>query len=78
MANHAGSNVPADGSVSLKVRKGATGGLIIDTWYAGSDAFDVTIQTPDTSYGPFAAPANNAVDFRTNLANWLTTITART
>ena len=33
-----------------------------------TDAFDVKIQTPDTSYGPFTAPANDSGDFETNLS----------
>lgn len=66
-ANHASASVPQEGALTVKLRKGFPGALGIDVWYAGSDAFDVTIQTPDSTYGPFAAPANDSVDFRANL-----------
>jgi minor extracellular serine protease Vpr len=65
--NHAEASVPSGGSLTLKLKKEMAGGLHIDMWYAGADAFDVKIQTPDTSYGPFRAPANNTADFETNL-----------
>jgi uncharacterized protein (TIGR03437 family) len=67
-ANHAAASVPAGGSLTLKLKKEMTGGAIIDMWYAGTDAFDVKIQTPDASYGPFTAPANDSGDFETNLS----------
>ena len=65
-ANHAAANVPANGSLTLKFKKEQTGGLLIDMWYAGTDAFDVKIQTPDKTYGPFTAPANDTADFQTD------------
>lgn len=66
-ANHAAGNVPANGSLTLKFKKEQTGGLYVDMWYPGTDAFDVKIQTPDQTYGPFQAPANNTADFETSL-----------
>ncbi len=65
-ANHAAASVPQGGSVTVKVY--AAGPLDFDLWYANTDAFDVAIQTPDTTYGPFTAPAGNACDDQTNLA----------
>ena len=67
MANHAAANVTQGGTVTLKLAKGASGGLSIDTWYAGSDAFTVSVQTPDATFGPLNAPANNSYDFQTSL-----------
>jgi minor extracellular serine protease Vpr len=67
MANHASASVPQGGALTLKLRKGFPGALSIDVWYAGSDVFDVSVQTPDLTYGPFPAPANDSVDVRTNL-----------
>jgi minor extracellular serine protease Vpr len=65
--NHAAANVPANSSLTLKLKKEQTGGLLIDMWYEGTDAFDVKIQTPDKTYGPFTAPVNNTADFETTL-----------
>jgi uncharacterized protein (TIGR03437 family) len=67
MANHAAANVTEGGTVTLNLAKGESGALSIDIWYAGSDAFNVSIQTPDVTFGPFPAPANSSYDFRTSL-----------
>ncbi len=64
--NRAGGSVPAGGQTDIKINKGVAGSLYFNLWYSGSDRFDVTIQTPDTTYGPFLAPAANAVDFHIN------------
>jgi uncharacterized protein (TIGR03437 family) len=67
-ANRAAGSVSAGGRADLHIQKGAGGALVLDLWYSGNDRFDVAIQTPDSTYGPFVAPSNSSFDFRTNLA----------
>jgi hypothetical protein len=64
MANRAGGNVGSGATETIRVQKGATGTLTLDLWYPGADRFDVTVQTPTTTYGPYVSPATNA-DFST-------------
>lgn len=65
MTNRAGGQVAQGATVSLQVRKGNPGFPVINLWYSGSDRFDVTIQSPTGSNGPFASPAsNNGFDFQ--------------
>lgn len=64
MANRAGGNVGAGATETIRIQKGATGTLTFDLWYPGADRFDVTIQTPTATYGPYTSPATNA-DFAT-------------
>ncbi len=60
MANRAGGNVGAGATETIRIQKGASGSLTFDLWYPGTDRFDVTIQTPTATYGPYASPATNA------------------
>ena len=64
MANRAGGNVGSGATETIRIQKGATGNLTFDLWYPGADRFDVTIQTPTATYGPYVSPATNA-DFAT-------------
>jgi hypothetical protein len=59
MANHAGGTVTAGGDTPIQIQKGEDVPLFFDLWYDGSDRFDVTIQTPDGLFGPYASPATN-------------------
>ncbi|MBK9061837.1 MAG: S8 family serine peptidase [Acidobacteria bacterium] len=63
-ANRAGGNVGSGATETIRIQKGATGTLTFDLWYPGADRFDVTIQTPTATYGPYVSPATNA-DFTT-------------
>ncbi|MBK6406113.1 MAG: S8 family serine peptidase [Holophagales bacterium] len=60
MANRAGGNVGAGATETIRIQKGGTGTLTFDLWYPGTDRFDVTIQTPTATYGPYVSPASNA------------------
>lgn len=65
MPNHAAGGVPAGGSASIQIQKGSAFPLTFQLWYGDTDRFDVSIDTPTASYGPFIAPANNGYDART-------------
>jgi len=65
-ANHAAGNVPKNGSLTVKFQQGDPG-VRFEMWYSGADEFDITVKTPDKTYGPFSAPSNNSADFRPNL-----------
>lgn len=60
MPNHAGGTVVQGGSAAIQITKGVAGSLYFDLWYPGTDRFDVTIQSPTTTYGPYPSPATNA------------------
>ncbi|HEX7616778.1 MAG TPA: S8 family serine peptidase [Thermoanaerobaculia bacterium] len=64
IANRAGGNVAAGTTESIRIQKGLASPLTFDLWYPGEDRFDVTIQTPSGTFGPYASPATNA-DFAT-------------
>lgn len=66
--NRSGGSVPPGGHVDIRIQKGVPGALLFDLWYAGTDRFDISIQTPDAVYGPFVAPSNTVLDSRTDLA----------
>lgn len=59
MANRAGGTVTAGEKVEIQIKKGSAGSLFLDLWYPDNDRFDVTIQTPAGTYGPFMSPATN-------------------
>ncbi|HQQ75992.1 MAG TPA: S8 family serine peptidase [Thermoanaerobaculia bacterium] len=59
-ANRAGGNVASGSTQSIRIHKGQAGGLLFDLWYPGADRFDVTVQTPTATYGPYVSPATNA------------------
>jgi hypothetical protein len=60
--NRAGGNVPQGGSVPIQIQKGTAAGapLVFDLFYPASDQFNVMIQSPSGTFGPYAAPATNA------------------
>jgi minor extracellular serine protease Vpr len=59
MPNHAGGNLKTGETASIQIQKTTTGTLRFDGWYRGDDRFDVTIQTPGGTFGPYASPATN-------------------
>ncbi len=59
-ANRAGGNVGSGATETIRIQKGAAGTLTFDLWYPGADRFDVTIQTPTATYGPYLSPVTNA------------------
>ena len=65
MPNHAGGTVAAGGSASIQIQKGSALPLRFEMWYQDTDRFDISIDTPAATYGPFAAPANSSFDTRT-------------
>ncbi|MBI1839566.1 MAG: S8 family serine peptidase [Verrucomicrobia bacterium] len=56
IANHAAGAVDAGESVLLQIHKGTLGWLYCDLWYPTNDQFEVSIQTPTASYGPYDPP----------------------
>ena len=60
IANRAGGNVAAGATESIRIQKGLASALTFDLWYPGEDRFDVTIETPSGTFGPYASPATNA------------------
>ena len=64
MANRATGNVPANGNASIQIQRGDAGFLRMDLWYPGADRFDVTITTPDGTFGPYLAPANDSYGYQ--------------
>ena len=65
MPNHAGGIIAAGGSTNILIQKGSTLPLRFEMWYQDTDRFDVSIDTPTATYGPFTAPANSSFDTRT-------------
>ena len=66
MPNRAAGTVPLSATHMLQVNKGnGTTPLYLDLWYPGADKFDVTIQTPSGTFGPYTSPStNSAFDIR--------------
>jgi hypothetical protein len=60
IANRAGGNVAGGATESIRIQKGLASPLTFDLWYSGDDRFDVTIQTPSGTFGPYLSPATNA------------------
>ncbi len=59
--NRAGGTVPAGGSVAIQIQKGnGTAPLAFDAWYPDADRFNVTIQGPVGTFGPYVSPATNS------------------
>ena len=65
--NHAGGTVVQGGGADITINKGNPGPLYFDLWYSRDDRFDVTIQTPDATFGPYPSPdLNTDFDNETN------------
>ena len=56
ITNRAGGTVSQGGTASLQIFKGNPGNPVVNLWYFDPDRFDITIQSPTNSYGPFASP----------------------
>jgi minor extracellular serine protease Vpr len=59
VANRAGGNVAQGATEAIHIQKGLTGSLVVDLWYPEADRFDVTIQTPSATFGPYVSPVTN-------------------
>jgi uncharacterized protein (TIGR03437 family) len=60
---HASASIAQGQSLDLQLEKLDAGSLTLEVWYPDSDRYDVTIQTPAGSLGPYVSPAtNNATD----------------
>ena len=59
MANHAAGTVAQNGTAAIQIYKGNDGYLYFDLWYSSNDRFDVTLQTPTGTFGPYLSPASN-------------------
>lgn len=59
IANHAQATVAQVQTVTLDFEKLDANPLRLDLWYPQSDRYDVTIQTPAGTFGPFVSPATN-------------------
>jgi len=67
MPNRAGGNLTQGGTAAIQVQKNGTGSLTLDLWYPGDARFNVTIQTPSGTFGPYIAPAaDNGAPFVQN------------
>ncbi len=65
--NYAEGRISQGATVDLQIQKSVTNAasnLRAFLWYAGADQFDVTLITPQGTFGPFPAPAANGVDDR--------------
>lgn len=63
--NRAGGTVPQSGSVPIQIQKGnGTVPLVFEAWYPSTDRFNVTIQGPSGTFGPYPSPPTN-VDLHT-------------
>jgi minor extracellular serine protease Vpr len=60
MPNHAAGTVAASSTETFQFQKGNTGTLVVQLWYGDADRFDVIVNTPDASYGPYTSPPANA------------------
>lgn len=69
LSNRAGGAVSSGGRVDIRVQKGVTGNLSFDLWYPGTDRYDVIVQSPSNTYGPFTAPGPSQADFRQSLGD---------
>ena len=65
MPNHAGGTVAAGESVSIQIQKGSALPLLFEMWYRDTDRFNISVDTPTASYGPYNAPPNNSFDAQT-------------
>lgn len=54
--NHAGGIVTQGGTADLGIHMENPAPLVFDLWYPTNDQFDVTIETPNGVFGPFASP----------------------
>jgi len=59
MPNHAAGTVAPNGTATIQFTNGNPGPLYFDLWYSSSDRFDVTIGTPDGTFGPYSSPPSN-------------------
>ncbi|HWX18347.1 MAG TPA: S8 family serine peptidase [Candidatus Binatia bacterium] len=55
--NHAGGTVTQGGTTAIGIHMGNPAPLIFDLWYPTNDQFDVTIQTPNGTFGPYPSPS---------------------
>lgn len=58
VANRAGGTVTQGGTSSIQIQKTNAGLLRFDLWYGGNDRFEVSLQTPNGNFGPYAPPNN--------------------
>ena len=62
--NRCGGVIAGGGSAAIQIQKSASGTMVFDLWYSGSDRFDVRLTTPSGTFGPYAAPeADDGSDF---------------
>ena len=57
--NHASYTITSGQTDTLKFHKASSYSLDFDLWYSGDDRFDVNIETPSATYGPYSSPATN-------------------
>jgi hypothetical protein len=60
MPNHAAGTVAQNGTASIQINKGDAGALYFDLWYAAADRFNVTVQSPSGTFGPYLAPSTSS------------------
>ena len=58
--NHAQATIAQGQSLNLEFEKQDSAALRLDLWYPGDDRYDVTIQSPAGTFGPFTSPASNS------------------
>jgi hypothetical protein len=57
--NHAAGTLLQNGTAAIQINKGDPGSLYFDLWYSSSDRFDVSVQAPDGTFGPYVSPPSN-------------------
>lgn len=67
-ANHAGGTITQGNTGSIQIEKASGAGVALrcDLWYAGTDRFTVSLQTPSGNFGPLAPPNNGVATTVTN------------
>jgi minor extracellular serine protease Vpr len=58
--NHAQASVAQGQTIALDFEKLDGNSIRLDLWYPQTDRYDVTIQTPAQTFGPYASPATNS------------------
>lgn len=57
--NHAQGQIAQGETLNLELEKLDTGTVRLEIWYPEADRYDVTVQTPLSTFGPYVSPATN-------------------
>lgn len=59
--NHSQASLAQGQSSTINIQKDDAQPMRFEVWYPESDRYDVTIQTPGATFGPYVSPATNAL-----------------